>query len=314
MKVLIVCSGNADGFVFEINQAFVCEQMKAIASYDESVSFDVFLLRAKGVRGYLDQLKSLKLKIEEFRPDLIHAHYGLSGLFANLQSQVPVVTTYHGSDINNSKSRVFSKMSMLLSCYNVFVSTKLARKAKARKKYSIIPCGVTISDYPYVDKVEARKRMGLDVCGKIVLFSSAFDNAVKNAPLAKAAVAQLDGIKMIELKGYNREQVNLLLHAADVALMTSFTEGSPQFIKEAMAAGCPIVSVDVGDVKDVMGDTTGCFIAEREPNDVARKIKLAISFGERTNGLSRIENNGYSNEVVANRIIDIYKMVRNENM
>ena len=308
MRVLIVCSGNADGFVFEINQAFVCEQMKAIVKCDESVSFDVFLLRAKGVRGYLNQLKLLKLKIEEFRPDLIHAHYGLSGLFANLQRQVPVVTTYHGSDINNNKSRLFSRLSVLLSGYNIFVSSKLARKVKARRKYSVIPCGVTLGDYPYVEKGAARKMMGLDVCNRIVLFSSAFDNVVKNAPLAKAALEHLDGVKMIELKGYNRGQVNLLLHAADVALMTSFTEGSPQFIKEAMAAGCPIVSVDVGDVKDVVGDTEGCFIAERDPKDIAVKIESAIEFGKRTNGRSKIEN--YSNEVVANKIVDIYKSIK----
>ena len=308
MRVLIVCSGNADGFVFEINQAFVCEQMKAVSKCDESVIFDTFFLSSKGVRGYLNQLKLLKLKIEEFHPDLIHAHYGLSGLFANLQRQVPVVTTYHGSDINDKKSMAFSKISVLLSKHNVFVSSKLARKAKASRKCSIIPCGVTMDDYPYVDKVEARKLMGIDACDRIVLFSSAFANVVKNAPLAKAAVEQLDGVKMIELKGYNRGQVNLLLHAADVALMTSFTEGSPQFIKEAMAAGCPIVSVDVGDVKDVVGDTEGCFIAERDPKDIAVKIESAIEFGKRTNGRSKIEN--YSNEVVANKIVDIYKSIK----
>lgn len=314
MKVLIVCSGTAEGFVFEISQAFVCEQMKAVFNCDESVLFDTFFLRSKGVRGYLDQLKLLKLKIDEFCPDLIHAHYGLSGLFANLQRRVPVITTYHGSDINNDKSRFFSRMSMSLSKHNIFVSYKLACKAKARRKYSIIPCGVTLCDYPYVSKTEARKQMGIEAEDKLVLFSSAFDNIVKNAPLAKAAVEQLDCVKIMELKGYNRGQVNLLLHAADVALMTSFTEGSPQFIKEAMAAGCPIVSVDVGDVKDVVGDTAGCFIAERVPDDVARKIKLAIEFGKRTDGRGRIEENGYSNDVIASKIVDIYKSVRNENM
>ena len=38
---------------------------------------------------------------------------------------------------------------------------------------------------------------------------------------------------MFCLKGYSREEVALLLNAADVAFLTSKWEGSPQFIKEA---------------------------------------------------------------------------------
>lgn len=59
-------------------------------------------LQGKGINGYFKNLSAQK-KIKEFHPDIIHAHYGLSGLFANLQRKVPVVTTYHGSDINERK-------------------------------------------------------------------------------------------------------------------------------------------------------------------------------------------------------------------
>ena len=45
--------------------------------------------------------------------------------------------------------------------------------------------------------------------------------------------------KLSELKNKSREEVAMLLNACDVALMTSHTEGSPQFIKEAMALGPP---------------------------------------------------------------------------
>ena len=39
------------------------------------------------------------------------------------------------------------------------------------------------------------------------------------------------------------------MNACDVALLTSIHEGSPQFIKEALACNRPIVSTDVGDVR-----------------------------------------------------------------
>lgn len=43
-------------------------------------------------------------------------------------------------------------------------------------------------------------------------------------------------------------------------------------IKEAMSCGCPIISVDVGDVKDMISGIVGCFIARREPEDIADKL------------------------------------------
>jgi hypothetical protein len=45
--------------------------------------------------------------ILSFQPDLIHAHFGLSGLFANLQFLKPVVTTFHGSDVQTTKKNLY---------------------------------------------------------------------------------------------------------------------------------------------------------------------------------------------------------------
>lgn len=40
-----------------------------------------------------------------FRPDIVHAHYGtITGLFTVLVSPVPVVITFHGSDLNPTPS------------------------------------------------------------------------------------------------------------------------------------------------------------------------------------------------------------------
>lgn len=44
------------------------------------------------------------------------------------------------------------------------------------------------------------------------------------------------------------KEVALLLNVVDATLMTSRTEGSPKFIREAMVCTCPIVSTEVGDV------------------------------------------------------------------
>ena len=158
-------------------------------------------------------------------------------------------------------------------------------------------------------KGESRKLLGLEKDQKLVLFSSAFDLAVKNSELALSAIALLPDVRLIELKNYSRLQVALLMNAVDVALMTSFTEGSPQFIKEAMACNCPVVSVPVGDVPFVLEGVEGCFIAAYDAVDIAEKLKMAFMFGKRTEGRNRILELGWSTEEVAEKLLNLYSEI-----
>ena len=284
---------------------FITEQMEAIRK--QGVDIQYFGITEKGIVGYLRQSPALMKAIRTFRPDLIHAHYGLCGLLANYQRRVPVVTTYHGSDINDPKVLRLSNKAIRRSRFNIFVSQKNVNIARPEKDYALIPCGINLEDYPLIDKAEARKTMGLDPSRKYVLFAGAFDNRVKNAPLAKEAMKLLPEATLLELKGFSRNQVATLMQAVDAFVMTSYTEGSPQVIKEAMACGCPIVSVDVGDVSDRIKGIPGCYIADRNAEAIAKKLKEALSFEGRTLGRATVMDDGLSNESIASRIITIYK-------
>jgi teichuronic acid biosynthesis glycosyltransferase TuaC len=301
MKLLIVCSGNSGDI-----KPFIKEQAESIRN--EGICVEYFLIEGKGISGYLKNICHFNTVIKNYKPDIIHAHYGLSGLFVNLQRKVDVITTFHGSDINNKKISLFSALAMKLSKHNIFVSDKIAERALAKRNSSVIPCGIEMDIFSPTDQKEARAKLHLSQNNKVILFSGAFDNPVKNYPLARAAVDLLeDNIELIELKGYRRKQVNLLLNACDVALMTSNTEGSPQFIKEAMACNCPIVSTDVGDVKEIIGNTEGCHICSYVPEDVAKKIKKALDFGKRTNGREKIKH--LDKRIIAKKIMGVYHKV-----
>ncbi len=303
MKILIVASFNKGRFA-----PFIVEQAESLVKL--GCEIDYFGLCGRGLLGYLKNLPSLKRRIKESKPDVIHAHYGLSGLFANLQRCIPVVTTYHGSDINNKKVLLFSKMAMRLSAWNIFVSQKTLTIAKPKKRFSLLPCGIDISETQLTEKTAARQRMGLSMAKKYILFAGAFDNVVKNASLAKEVVTQLhnDNVELLELKGYTRDEVTLLMCAADVFLMTSFTEGSPQVIKEALACGCPIVSVDVGDVKERTENVDGCYVAKtRDIQELASLLVKAMTFGGKTKGRERIVVDGLDNCQVANKLLKIYE-------
>ena len=300
MKVLIVARYKEKGYA-----PFVAEQVAALEKV--GVECVLFPMRSKGITGYAKQLPELRKVIRIEKPDVIHAHYGFCGLFANLQRKVPVVTTYHGSDINKPPAFRYSRIAMRMSAYNIFVSQKIINRAKPKGRYAIIPCGINLEDYPLIDKAGARIQLGLNPNGKYVLFAGAFDNAVKNAHLAKAVVSLLPDVVLLELKGYSRNQVALLMQAADAFLMTSLSEGSPQVIKEALAGGCPIVSVDVGDVKERVEDVDGCYISTcREPHELSQLLLKALSLHGKTNGRDKLIKDGLDNGHIAVRLQTIY--------
>jgi glycosyltransferase involved in cell wall biosynthesis len=64
-----------------------------------------------------------------------------------------------------------------------------------------------------------------------------------------------------------RGDVGSIYAAADVVALTSANEGTPVSVIEAQAAGLPVVSTDVGGVRDVVSDGESGFVVER--GDVA---------------------------------------------
>ena len=103
------------------------------------------------------------------------------------------------------------------------------------------------------------------------------------------------------------------MYSCDALLMTSRTEGSPQVVKEAMACGCPIVSVDVGDVAERISGVEGSYIVNsREPKDIATALEKAIAFDGKTNGREKILEYGLTNELVAKQILGIYEDIINK--
>ena len=91
MKILVVESINNNGGQLT---PFITEQAEALVAAGCEVVY--FGVKGKGVKGYLRCLRDLRFKIDKWKPDVVHAHFGLCGLLACLQRKVPVVTTFHG--------------------------------------------------------------------------------------------------------------------------------------------------------------------------------------------------------------------------
>ena len=309
MKVLIVSSKTSGEL-----SPFVKEQMDSLSSI--GIHCSLFPITRKGLRGYWVHYALLKKVIRKERPDLIHAHYGLSGLLANLQRKVPVITTFHGSDVNNKKVRWISHITAYLSSHNIYVTEQL--KQLARNDHgTVIPCGVDISIFHPRSMSEAKKKMNLDPAKVYVLFCSRFDNPVKNAKLAQEALKLVQSrlpmkIELLELKQFTRQQVNHLLNASHCLLMTSFSEGSPQVVKEALAANRPVVSTAVGSVRGLILGVAGCKLVDPSPEAVSRGIEESIHYSMRygaNQGRLKVKAKLLDLEQTAFRIKKVYNHV-----
>lgn len=301
MKILVVCSSTGGGIT-----SFVLEQVESLKKV-HGITLEYAEIKSKGLIGYLKAYAGYLKKIISNEYDLVHAHYGLSGLMACMQFFKPVVVTFHGCDVNDPKTRWISRLAYRLCKHAVFVEAGMAPKINAFKKQSVIPCGVDTDVFKPMDKQEARKLLNLAPGAKVALFSSAFDVPVKNYPLAKTVCDVIPGLQLIELKNYGRAQVSLLLNAVDFLLLTSIREGSPQVIKEALSCNCPIVTTRVGDVEARLSGAAETYVCMHEPADLIEKINLVLASGARASGRDNIFRDGLDLEAIANKMNTIYK-------
>lgn len=294
---------------------FVLEQGNAIAELGNEVEY--FPIPGKGFITYFTAYKELKKKINEFKPDLIHAHYGLSGITAVLQSKVPVITTFHNGETLSAVVNFLSSILSLRTKFMVYVAQHIYDLTyfKRKKNYVILPCGIDLHECVITEKEQARKELNFDPNKKYILFGGGFDNLRKNYPLLKAGIELLnrDDIEVLEMKGLTRLQISKILSACDLFALPTKSEGSPQALKEAMACNCPIVATDVADIKHLLGDLEGHYICSFDPKNVAEQVEKALAFNSRTKGRERIIELGLTNDLVAKKLIEIYKQVINKN-
>lgn len=270
MRILIVASGNTKAV-----SPFIIEQVESLKKID--IHIEYFLIKGKGWTGYLKSLSKLKKKIKNKKFNLIHAHYGLSGLLATLQRKIPVIITFHGSDININKNYKWSFIASRLSSKNIFVHKDQPKKLKVMlNEKDIIPCGINLKIFQPKDKVALRKKLNWDQKKVYILFSSSFDKPVKNVNLAYKSTQNIKNSELIELKNYTKIELSNLMNAADLLLVTSFSETGPLIVKEAIACNCPVVSTDVGDVKEIIVKRKNSFVTSYNPKEIEAVIKKVI--------------------------------------
>jgi glycosyltransferase involved in cell wall biosynthesis len=305
MRVLFVSSGNSKAGISPIVKA------QGESLIKEKIELDYFTIKGRGVRGYLNSVLRLRELLKRESYEIIHAHYWLSGIVATLAGAKNLVVSLMGDDVKaNAVFRWIIRFFYYISWDSIIVKSQDMYHSLNIKDAHIISNGVDMERFRPIDKEVALNRVGWDKTKKHILFTSNPDRKVKNFELAKRAFDYLDNrdLELHYLKGVPQEEVVYYYNASDVVLLTSLWEGSPNAIKEAMACNIPIVSVDVGDVRELISNTKGCYITTFDYRDIASKIKEALSFKRRTKGKEAISH--LKSENVAKKIIDIYQNIK----
>ena len=286
---------------------FVGEQVKAL----RNLGIDVDVQFVNGVAGKVNYARGLHefwRRIRHHHYDIVHAHYVYSGWIARMQLRLPVVVTSHGSDTLGLEGKLLRMLYPLVDAVTI-TSRQNQLRAGLPKSY-LLPCGVDTDVFFPTDTREAKLSLGWDPDRQVMLYVGR-DAPGKRLDIIRASHeivrTRNPRVDLILATNVARRDVPVYLNASDVFVFASETEGSPVVIKEAMACDLPIVSVDVGDVAEVIGNTEQCCVCERTAQSIAEHALRVLDSGCRSNGWSAIQ--GLSNAVIAERLVGIYKQV-----
>lgn len=303
MKVLFVSAEGSDGQPRNVvkNQG---ESLKK-----EGVEVHYFCMRGRGIRGYLKSVPQLRQEFRKINPDLVHAHYSLSGIVASLARVGPLVVSLMGSDANmgplqNTITRYFVK-----SRWQRTIVKSADMKVRLRiNKAEVVPNGVDTELFTPLDIQSSAKRVGFDSSCFNILFVSDPARPEKNFRLAQKAISFIGNEKIIlhPVHEVVNSEMPFYYCGSNLLLLTSIWEGSPNSVKEAMSCNLPVVATRVGDVEQLLDGVEGCHIISFNAHEVAEDIKTVLQSGERANGRDKIFSLGLDSKTVAKKITAIY--------
>jgi teichuronic acid biosynthesis glycosyltransferase TuaC len=307
MKVLFVSKGKNVGV-----SPIIYNQGESLREEGCDVHYHVIL--GNGIRGYLKALKPLRNEIKKNNYDTVHAHFSYSGFLAALASPFGkrIIVSLMGKIDAPSYKYYLIKFFYFIRWEHIIVKSNKMKMQVNLKSAHIIPNGVMVEKFITTSNRRSliRQELGFKEAEKIVIFVADPSRLGKNFKLCEESFNLLNypNSRLIAVFSKSHDEVVKYMVGADVMMLTSFSEGSPNVVKEAMAAGCPIVATNVGDVEFLLADLEGTYVMNTfEKEEAAKLLNLAINFNGRTNGMKRLQQLNLTSKQIAKKIIDLYR-------
>lgn len=284
---------------------FVADQVAALRRTGEA-EIDVFAFEPGGMRAYPAAARRLRARTAASRYDIVHAHYGLTLWPALAARARRRVVTLHGTDLAHPRARPLTLAGLRLYDLVAPVSAPLAatipRWARPRR-LAVLPCGIDLERFAPQDRRAARARLGLDPDRRYLLFPADPARPEKRHDLALAAAGD---VPLLTFGGAARDDVPLLVNAADAVLVTSEREGFGLAVLEALACDVPVLATPVGVHPEALAGVAGTLCA---PFDVACwRAALAPHLAAddpRIEGRARAAR--WSSDAMARQVLDAWR-------
>lgn len=348
-KALINYVTNADRN--EFRHTVLCfGRLGELAPTVEASGIPVRLVRIRH-RHIFWSLPRMALWMRRNQVDVVHTHMYWAALWGRLAARMAgipvVVNTFHGPETWKKRWHVIVERALdrwtsrHIAVAKDGLEIRLVRERVRPDHIVLIPNGVAIPERPRDPDASLSARAQLGVApgtpligsvGRLVV-EKGYVHMLEALRLARLEVPELrwlsigDGPLKHELEARadelgltdaiiwagQRNDVTDLLPAMDLWVMSSIQEGLPVALLEAMAAGCPIVSTDIGGVPDAL--TAGLearLVPAADPCALAAAIVEMLRDSHKAHGMGDAARaraiSQYSIKSVARRIEEIYRV------
>ena len=272
--------------------------------------------RRVSLRGDIRAFLSLVKAIREFKPNIIHTHTAKAGFLGRLASLVSLqksvrVHTFHGHLLNGyfgtfkrtlvvvaEKALAFATQ-QLLAVGNKVRQDLLEAGIGSKEKFGLMPPGLAIGNLPskndaltffglnnerlqcaFIGRVTQIKRPDrfLDVVSEIKKRDISLDFFIAgDGELLEACRERIIAEDLpVKVLGW-QSNIEKVLSAADIVVLTSDNEGTPLSLIQAGMAGLPVVSTNVGSVPEVVLDNATGLITSLDVQEIADALEKLVT-------------------------------------
>ena len=272
--------------------------------------------RRVSLRGDIRAFLSLVKVIRVFKPQIIHTHTAKAGFLGRTASLVSLqksvrVHTFHGHLLNGyfgSRKRtlvVIAEKSLafitqqLLAVGDKVRQDLLEAGIGSTGKFGLMPPGLAIGNLPskndaltffglnnerlqcaFIGRVTQIKRPNrfLDVVSEIKKRNICLDFFIAgDGELLEVCRERIIAENLpVKVLGW-QSNIEKVLSAADIVVLTSDNEGTPLSLIQAGMAGIPVVSTNVGSVPEVVLDNATGLITSLDVQEIADALEKLVT-------------------------------------